>query len=146
EVVERSGSYLVPQLWGEGILRSVEATIALTTADMLPGHGWAQALLRSYSRGDWTGVGGPILPGLSLRSLDRAIYWLRYSRFAVPRADGETRDIAGDNGSYRRERLSVLADEIRHQGFWENEAHDSLRPGGARFFFSSNAVVRFNGG
>src|SRR5438876_69187 len=62
KVIEKTGSALVPELWGEGVLMSRAEIVALTTANMAPEAGWATALLDVYARDEWAGVGGVVLP------------------------------------------------------------------------------------
>ncbi len=146
EVVEHRGWALVPELWGDGILRSREEIVALTTAQMVPDAGWARALLREHAGHSWAGVGGPILPAPGLGMLDQAVYWLRYSRYAARQPAGVVHDIAGDNASYRRALLLELSERIRREGFWEHEVHALLRQRGARLSCTPHAVMRYHGG
>jgi len=146
DVVLRPRQALTPELWGEGVLRSREAVIALTTADMVPEPGWARALLTRYEREPWAAVGGVILPTPDLRPLDAAIYWLRYHRFGPRMPAGAVRDIAGDNGSYRRDAVGPYLDRIARDGFWENELNQDLVAAGRALCLEPAAVVRYQGG
>lgn len=146
EVVERAGGALVPELWGEGIRRSREDVVALTTAEMVADDGWARALLGAYAGRLRAGVGGAILPGPGLRLRERAVYWLRYSRYAAGRVTGPVRDIAADNGSYRRRQLAPFAERVRREGFWENEINAVLCRDGLELFAAPEAIVRYRGG
>ncbi|MGI9146843.1 MAG: glycosyltransferase [Chloroflexota bacterium] len=146
EIVDRPSHVLVPELWAEGVGRSREAVIALTTADMLPDPGWVAAILRQYERASWAGVGGVILPSPGLGSLDAAVYWLRYHRFASRQPAGAVRDIAGDNGSYRRQELIPYLERIARDGFWEYELNQDLGSAGKLLCLEPDAVVRYQGG
>lgn len=148
EVLSQPGRALIPELWGAGILRSREQVVALTTAQLVPDPGWACALLQAYAGQRWAGVGGIILPAPGLGLVDRAVYWLRYSRFATPTTTttGSVNDIPGDNASYRREELLTFAERIQRDGFWENEVHLLLHRSGALLFATPDAIVRYQGG
>lgn len=146
EVVERTGDALVPELWGHGILMSREEIVALTTGNMAPEAGWAAAVLDAYTRDEWAGVGGVVLPAAGLDALAAAVYWLRYHRYAGRPPASVVRDIPGDNGSYRRSHLTPYTDRIRREGFWEYEINQDLTASGARLFNTPDAAVRYLGG
>jgi glycosyltransferase involved in cell wall biosynthesis len=145
-VVRRAGEALIPELWGEGILRSTAEIVGLTTGDMVPDAGWARALLRAYRDESWAGVGGIVLPAVGLGMVDRAVYWLRYSPYAAWRGAGPVDDIPGDNGSYRRAALCPFAQLVRREGFWETEVDALLRAQGAQLLLDSAVLVRYQGG
>jgi hypothetical protein len=146
EVVERIGPATVPELWGEGILKSRHEIVALTTASMAPEAGWARALLDAYTGNEWAGVGGVVLPGIGLDPLAAAVYWLRYHRYAGRPEAGVASDIPGDNGSYRRSCLAPYTARIKREGFWEYEINQDLTAGGARLFSTPESAVRYLGG
>lgn len=146
EVLQKTGDVLVPELWAEGVMRSREPIVALTTANMAAEPNWASAILDCYARGEWAGVGGVILPAAGLNPLDAAIYWLRYHRYAGSPEATVVSDIPGDNGSYRCSRLDSYRERIQRDGFWEYEINQSLIKGGARLFSTPGAVVRYIGG
>jgi hypothetical protein len=145
DVVPRQPQALTPELWGEGVRHSREAVIALTTTDMLAEPGWARALLTQYEHEAWSAVGGVILPMPGLGPLDAAIYWLRYYRFGPRVAGGAVHDIAGDNGSYRRDALGPYLERISRDGFWENELNQDLVAAGATLLLEPTAVMRYAG-
>jgi hypothetical protein len=146
QLLERAEAALVPELWGAGVVHSRQEIVALATAEVIPEAGWARSLLRAYQAGDWAAVGGAIKPGSRLGPADRAVYWLRYSRYAAARPDQEVDDIAGDNGSYRLAQIEPWLEEIRRTGFWEYELNRKLRARGGRLFHASQANVRYLGG
>jgi glycosyltransferase involved in cell wall biosynthesis len=146
EVIRQAGRALVPELWAVGILQGRGHIVALTTAEMVPEPGWARALLAAHATGLWAGVGGPILAAQELGRLDRAVYWLRYSGYAMPRPSAVVPDIAGDNASYPQQWLLSLRGRIGCQGFWDNEIHRLFRRCGGRLLYAPDAVVRYHGG
>jgi glycosyltransferase involved in cell wall biosynthesis len=145
EFVEH-GPGLVPELWAAGILRSREAIVALTTANMAAEPGWADSLLDVYARETYDAVGGIILPGADLDRSAAAVYWLRYHRYAGRLPAGPVDDIPGDNGSYRRGVLEPAFSRIRREGFWEFEFNQELRRRGGRLYSTPAAAVRYLGG
>lgn len=145
-IVRAAGPRLIPELWGEGVLRARGPIVALSTAQAVPGPTWARAHLRAHQDGAWAGVGGPISLEPSLGSLDRAVYWLRFARWNLPAYQGPVRDVAGDNASYRRAALAPYEERIRAEGFWENEINHELRRAHAEFFAAPEATCAFVGG
>ncbi len=145
-LIEQSGQALVPQLWGVGVLGCQEDIVALTTAEMRPAEQWARELLQAYARGQWAGVGGSILPSPGLSAKHQAVYWLRYSRHVRQPAASPVRDIAADNGSYRRASLTPYEDFIRREGYWEHEINQQLSRHGERLYFIPSALMYYLGG
>lgn len=146
ELIALAGPRLVPELWAAGVLRCSEPLIALTNAHMLQAPGWAAALRAAFAREASAGVGGPIRQGRRLGLVDRAIYWLRYSRYAADGLAGPVGDIAGDNAAYRRAALVPYAERIRTAGFWENEIHMLLHAEGKALAWAPAALAEYQGG
>lgn len=146
ELIALDGPRLVPELWAAGVLRCEEPLIALTNAHMLQAPGWAAALRAAFGRGDWAGVGGPIRQGRRLGVVDRAIYWLRYSRYAADGQAGPAGDIAGDNAAYQRAAIAPYTERIRAAGFWENEIHTLLHAEGKALAWAPAASAAYQGG
>ncbi len=145
-VVEATGRRLIPELWGEGMLRATQPIVALLTGQAVPSPGWARAHLQAHQSNDWAAVGGPIALASGLGSLDLAVYWLRFARWNLPSFREIVPDVAGDNASYRVEVIAPYRDRIRAEGFWENEINHELRRGGRAFFASREAACDFAGG
>ncbi|MGH2460601.1 MAG: glycosyltransferase [Chloroflexota bacterium] len=145
ELVRVAGSALVPRLWAEGALRARQPIVALTTAQMAVQPGWARALIQHHQARDGAGVGGPILPAPGLRLADQAVYWLRFAHWGERNLHGPSRELAGDNASYRRARILDFGEAIRRDGFWETEFHAWLRRSGERLDVASDASVHFLG-
>lgn len=145
-VVELHGAHLIPELWGEGMLRATSPIVALLTAQAVAGPTWARAHLRAHEFASWAGVGGPITLAPGLGSLDQAVYWLRFARWNLPSYRELVRDVAGDNASYRLEALAPYRDRIRAEGFWESEINHELRKDGLAFFAAREAACAFAGG
>ena len=145
DLVERSDSALVPELWAQGVLRARQPIVALTTTQMAVAPGWARTLIRLHQTHSWGGVGGPIFQASGLRLADQAVYWLRFGRWGGADCEGVVHDLPGDNVSYQRARIVDFDETIRRDGFWENEIHAVLRQSGAQFYAEADASARFLG-
>jgi hypothetical protein len=135
--VERLGA-LVPELWSDGIKASSAPIVALTISTMRPAGDWV-ARLRERLDADQV-VAGAIEPGESLRVVDWAEYFCRYSRDMLPFARRENPEIPGDNCAYRRELLERSRDVYR-DAFCEPEVNRVLREQGIALWHDPSVVV-----
>jgi hypothetical protein len=145
-VVPVSGTKLVPELWGIGLLEGTSPIVGLLTAQTVPGPTWARAHLRAHRAERVAAVGGPIARSPDLPPLDEAVYWLRFARWNLPSIRGSVLDVAGDNASYRLDVLQPYRERIRRDGFWENEVNHELRQHRLAFFAAQEAECTFVGG
>jgi hypothetical protein len=131
---------LVPEQWGIGAARATGRIIALTMTPCTPSPGWVDALLAAH-RSDCAAVGGPIVspPGASL--VDRAVYLARYTPYMPPLPSGPAREVAGDNGSYKRSAIEAWLPEIGASGFWEATINHRLRAQGRTLCLAADALV-----
>jgi hypothetical protein len=132
---------LVPELWAGGLAAATGNVTAFTSAEFLVPPSWARALLSGLESGA-TGAGGAIALGERASMVDRAVYFLRYSAFQPPVADGPAHEIAGDNAAYRTVALRRHAAHMAN-GFWEVDFHRRLRAEGGTLRFAADATVTF---
>jgi len=136
------GDPSVPDLWATGIGLATGRVIALSTSHLIVESSWARALMAALILPSG-GAGGPIDLMPDSTTVDRAIFYLRYSPFlASAWPDGAVAgEIAGDNAAY-------WADDLRrHQadhpgGFWEVEFHRRLRAAGRPLAGARAAMAR----
>lgn len=142
-LIRRDPDTLTPVLWADGIAASKGRYVALTTGHCIVRPGWAEALLESLEAGAG-GVGAGLELDGTVRSLDRAIFYLRYNAF-LEQNRGEIREvheIAGDNAAY-------VGDDVRRyvsehpEGFWEIDYHRVVRARGGTIVANPAAVADF---
>lgn len=125
--LERSGA-LIPHLWRDGIRVATGTWVATTTAHCIPAADWV-ARLRAHTADDAAAIGGVLTNDASARTMDWAIFLLRYLAFAVPQRPQTVNDVAADNAMYRRELVLQNADLLA-EGFWEPAFHARFRAKG----------------
>lgn len=134
-----------PVMWAAGFARSRGRIVAFTTADFMVTESWARSLIRAIDAGA-TGAAGALTLSEGTSVVGWATFFLRYSAFLTPSAEGDasTLELPGDNAAYRREAL------LRHahsfvEGFWEVDFHRRLRaePGHHTLALVAGAEARF---
>ena len=134
---------LVPERWGAGLRAASGSAVMFTTSQMrvLPS---ALRAMRAALNGTIAGVGGPIaLPVRQAFSSD-AIFFARFSAFAVG-LSGESRTVAhipGDNAMYMRNAITAYPD-LNRRAFWEVEYHERLRRDGLQLTMVPEAIAMF---
>jgi hypothetical protein len=144
-VLRRPAGTLAPELWRDGMLATDAPLVALSTARMVPVHGWLEAMLERLETTDAAVAGGPIEPASGLAPIDRAVYLHRYVNYLRPLPAIRQPDPPGDNTVYRRERLKGL-EPLWSRGIWEVEVHRELRRTGERIVMADRASVTYLGG
>lgn len=134
---------LVPSLWSEGIRRAKGRGVALTTAQFVPRADWLERL-RSADLMRWAGIGGAIDNDPASSARNWAIFFLRYSAFAPPLAEGETDEIAADNAVYDRTAILEHPDLLQ-EGFWEPSFHRRFLAAGKKLALDPELVVVHHG-
>ena len=134
---------LVPELWATGLRLAGGDVVALTAATMIPGPDWVDQTLKLHAQGR-VAVGGPIEPGPSMRWVDWAVYFCRFSPYALPVARSDALEVAADNGSYRRSALTPHAD-LYEAAFLEPFVHRALRADGHAVTVVPDRVARVAG-
>jgi hypothetical protein len=142
--LRRPPGRLAPELWAVGLDATDAPLVAFSTAAMVPGPGWLEALLDRLGETGAAAVGGPIAPGPGLSAFDHAVFLHRYARYIDPIEGGEI-EPPGENALYRRDRLEALGRPWR-RGFWEAEVYPQLRARGERVVMAGDAIVTFAGG
>jgi hypothetical protein len=139
--IEMADDTLTPMLWSEGIAASSGDVVALTTAHCFVAAEWARSLLAALEAGA-AAAGGPMRLAHDATVVDSAIFFLRYSAFLDGRPDGPTRDIAGDNCAYRRDRIPETS-WSREGGFWEVDVNRAISDSRNTIVWCGSAVAEF---
>ena len=143
QVIQMAPGTLTPRLWAEGYRRAKGRVIAFTTGHCLVTPWWAAALVEAIDAGA-AGAGGPLVLAPEARTLDVAVYYLRYSG-CIPAIFGSGRvtgEIAGDNAAYDRRWLERFNDSLA-DGFWEFDFHRLVRAEGGWLVAVPAAQVEF---
>jgi hypothetical protein len=130
---------LMPELWEIGIEHSTGDVVAITTANCIPNDDWAAKILEAHAS-DVAAVGGAIENDPAAAPADWAVYFCRYSSYALPFASEEVEDFAGANATYTRAALAVC-ETARRDGFWEALVHAELRRAGYKLLKTPDVVV-----
>jgi hypothetical protein len=111
-VIPRPVCRLAPSLWRDGLLATDADLVAFTTAQMVPGPGWIDALKARMRETGAAGVGGPIEPGPGLGATDKAVALLRYANYfptSSPLPPGEGPGVRGLASPMARDHISCRA-------------------------------------
>ena len=143
-VVDGTRQALMPVLWSEGVRAASGDVIALSIASMTPDTGWLQRACAILASGGPAAVGGAIENAPSTSPVHWAIYFARYSAYALPFDAHDVDDLPADNAAYRREALAPARDLVE-RAFWEPPIHARMRAAGSRLRLDPTLVVRHNG-
>lgn len=143
-VIDGTRGALMPVLWSEGIRAAQGDVIALSIASMAPDAGWLARACEVLASGRWAAVGGAIENAASASPVHWAIYFARYSAYALPFEAHEVDDLPADNAAYRREGLAPARDLVE-RAFWEPPIHARMRAAGQRLLLDPALVVRHHG-
>jgi hypothetical protein len=143
-VIEGTRGALMPVLWSEGIRATQGDVIALSIASMTPDAGWLARACEILAGGGWAAVGGAIENAASASPVHWAIYFARYSAYALPFVAHEVDDLPADNAAYRRDALAPARDLVE-RAFWEPPIHARMRAAGQRLLLDPALVVRHHG-
>lgn len=138
-LLRSSGNSNVFRLRSLGIAAARGKWIALTEDHCVASPGWLAALREAL--GERTIVAGPVLPGDSRRSTDRALFLCEYANLLPPLRTERLSFVSGVNAAYPRAALEQCCD-LWQDGFYENEVSDALRSAGHRFAVAPEACVR----
>lgn len=141
--ISASAASLIPHLWRDGIEHAEGEAVALLSAHCIPDHNWCAAAFAADLH-NYVGVGGTITLSTECHPLHRAIFLLRYLRFAPPQTGGAVDDIAADNAVYRRSSLLDHPD-LLSQGFWEPSFHRRFKQAGLSLFLDPHMRVNYRG-
>lgn len=119
----------IPHLWRDGIRAALGERVAVTTAHCIPSPDWIERLLALQLPEKTVGVGGIIDNHPDARAKDWAIFFMRYIKYAPPKQQTITYDIAADNALYLRQAI-MEHDDLLQSGFWEPSFHQRFKDAG----------------
>lgn len=126
KLVKVPGSFLIPELWAQGLARAIGGVIAFTTAHCIPDARWLSEIMRHHET-EHAAIGGAIENMRPSTLTQWAIYFARYAPYMLPFAPHSVDQIPGDNASYKR---SILDADLIKDGFWETDVNHRLRQRG----------------
>jgi hypothetical protein len=113
----RTGKSL-PLLHGAGIAEATAPLIAITEGHCTFALDWAIKAIEAHQRSAASAIGGAVLPGRHLGTLNTALFLCDYAQFLLPLKPQQTSDLPGNNVVFKRACLSKPADFAR-DGFWK---------------------------
>lgn len=129
----------IPRLRYQGIVRTTGKVVAILEDHTTVRADWASTLLERH-KGPWGAVGGPVENGKG-GLVNWAAYFCEYSPYMGPVAEGETRDLPGNNIAYKRPHLLKHA-KVLDEGKWESWINDRIRADGVPIASTNAMVVR----
>jgi hypothetical protein len=139
DLVEVEGRLPIPRLRYRGVCRARGDLVAIIEDHAAVGPGWARAFLDSHE-GPWGAVGGIVENG-EHGLVNWAVFFCEYTPYMGPVAEGESRDLPGNNIAYKRPHLMRHA-RVLDDGKWESWINDRLRADGVPLATTNAAVVR----
>jgi hypothetical protein len=139
--IDMPAGTLVPSMWGAGLALARGPIIVFTITACLPDDHWIDAIVAAHVA-PHAAVGGVIDQGADGGLVDRALHLVRYTPYLPPLAAGEVPEVAGDNGSYKRDALEPFMAQVASAGFWEADINRALRGRGATLWLDPRIRVR----
>ncbi len=143
-VIAGTRGALMPVLWSDGVRASRGNVIALSIAPMIPDAGWLARACEILASGTCAAIGGAIENAPSLSPVAWAIYFARYSAYALPFEAHDVDDLPADNAAYTRAGLDAARDLVE-RAFWEPPIHARMRAAGLSLRVDPTIVVRHHG-
>ncbi|MGH9685841.1 MAG: glycosyltransferase [Candidatus Acidiferrales bacterium] len=131
----------IPEMRAIGMKLSHGPIVSVIEDHCIPDAHWFENVLRAHK--NWHGaVGGAVENDCSItRLVDWAAFFCEYSRFMNPVLRGEAREIPGNNASYPRKALSLMADLLDEGQSWDPILHARLREKGIPLYSDPSIVV-----
>lgn len=129
----------IPRLRYLGVRRAAGDLVAIVEDHAAVSRSWAEALIEAH-RGPWGAVGGTVENGQG-GLVNWAAFFCEYTPYMGPVAEGEARDLPGNNVAYKRPHLMRHAHHL-DEGRWESWINAGLRADGVPTATTNRAVVR----
>lgn len=139
-VVPVEGKRPIPRLRYLGVREARGELVAILEDHAEVDPDWASALLDAHADERLGAVGGAVENGRS-GLVNAAVFFCEYAAYMGPVAEGETRDLPGNNIAYKREHLMRHA-RVLDDGKWESWINDRLCDEGVPIASTNRAVVR----
>lgn len=120
----------IPEMRHRAFQEASGTSVAVIEDHVIVERDWADRILHARDEGADV-VGGVVYNVATETLLDRTAFLCEYSHELIPRQDGETAELPGNNVAYDRDLLQELAD-VTAQGHWEDRLHRALHARGAR--------------
>jgi len=114
--------------------------VALAEDHCFPEPGWAAALIETHADG-WAGVGPVVANANPTGVLSWTAFMMHFGRWAEPQSGCEVEQVPWHNGSFRRDLLLELGDDLRTLMVVEGYLQDALRARGHRMYVTPKARV-----
>jgi hypothetical protein len=143
EFVESPDGYSIPLLHGIGMSAASAPLVTITEGHCTFSENWMAAALNAHqSSPDTSAIGGSVLPGNSLGSLNTALFLCDYAQFLPPLQRASTADLPGNNIVFKREVLPQPT-ELK-SGFWKTFFCKQLEKDGKKLEIEPAMIVYYN--
>jgi GT2 family glycosyltransferase len=140
QVVEVGPITSVAAAKATAIRRARAPVVAFAEDHCFPEPGWAAALIEMHADG-WVGVGPVVGNANPSGALSWTAFMMHFGRWAEPHPAREVEQVPWHNGSYKRDALLELGDELRTLLVVEGYLQDALRARGYRMYVTPSARV-----
>lgn len=124
--------------WVRAVNRASAPVVAFGENHAFPEPEWAEALIEAHN-GPWAGV-GTVIKNANPDSVNSwAQQYMTYGRYSEPLESGETDDLPGHNGSYKRSILLEYGSDLRYMLIRTNIMNMDLRVRGYRLYMEGKA-------
>ena len=140
-VIEVAREPTLPQLLGAAIARSRGGVIAITDSTCAVASDWVREILEAHREPDLV-LGGVVEPRGLRRLVDWAAYFCEYGQFMAPIEHGITREVPGNNISFKRSALERGREFVTPE-FWKTYWCRRLEDEGTRLRTAPSVVVYY---
>jgi hypothetical protein len=138
----KAGSSL-PLLHGAGMAASTAPLVAITEGHCIFADNWAATAIDAHKRSQSSVIGGAVLPGKELGTLNTALFLCDYAQFLPPLEKGSTADLPGNNVVFKRACLKDVS-QFASNGFWKTFYCRQLEEQGHALEIDPAMVVYYN--
>ena len=140
----RADDCSIPTLHGAGIAESSAALVAITEAHCTFPPDWAKKVLDAHRNNERAAaIGGSVMPGGSLNSLNLGLFLCDYAQFVQPMQCGPSADLPGNNVVFKTSRLGDLQ-RFKGAGFWKTFFCHELEARGEALYADSDILAFYN--
>jgi glycosyltransferase involved in cell wall biosynthesis len=134
----------VPALRRRGVEETKGEYIAVIEEHCSAKDDWLATGLAAHARGQYAGVGGPIVDFDYDNVADWVVYFLEYNSALPPAPNGEVTNLPDVNIMYRKDALTTHAG-LLDEGYWPMTLHPTLLAQGMKLLSVPDMIVYHRG-
>ena len=134
----------VPAMRRRGVEAAKGEYIAVIEEHCSAKGDWLATALAAHTRGQYAGVGGPIVDFDYDNVADWVVYFLEYNSALPPAPSGEVTNLPDVNIMYRKDALTAHA-ELLDDGYWPMTLHPTLLAQGMKLLSVPDMIVYHRG-